>query len=266
MALGKLRGSRAAAFMGGTLAILATTAMMVAPAGGSTSKPATSNTTAPNCQGSTPLGMSGSWNCSFDDEFNGTSLNTEPLDAAAHGEQLLHGRGRLLRQQPEHDLGVRRQPEPVCREGAVGHTMRRHVLRTAVRRRHGHDALPVHAGVRRLRGQRQAPCRPPSRGSRRRSGSTRRTSRTACGRRRARSTSPSSTAGTPATSSRTSTTTTRPATPTRTTCATSASRSSTLRAAVDAHHADHLRERHRPASPTPGSTARRRSTSRSSSP
>jgi beta-glucanase (GH16 family) len=78
MALGKLRGSRAAAVMGGTLALLVTTALMVAPASGltnNTGKAATSSTTAPNCQGSTPLGMSGNWTCSFDDEFNGTSLN-----------------------------------------------------------------------------------------------------------------------------------------------------------------------------------------------
>jgi beta-glucanase (GH16 family) len=78
MALGKLRGSRAAALMAGTVALLVTTALMVAPADGLTSKAgaAATTATAPNCQGSTPLGISGNWTCSFDDEFNGTSLNT----------------------------------------------------------------------------------------------------------------------------------------------------------------------------------------------
>src|SRR5580700_5507822 len=33
-------------------------------------------TTSKNCQGSTPLGLGGNWTCTFDDEFNGTSLNT----------------------------------------------------------------------------------------------------------------------------------------------------------------------------------------------
>ena len=28
------------------------------------------------CQGTTPLGLPGTWNCTFDDEFNGTTLNT----------------------------------------------------------------------------------------------------------------------------------------------------------------------------------------------
>jgi beta-glucanase (GH16 family) len=76
MALGKLRGSRVAALMGGAVAVLSTTALMVTPAAGPASEAAASTTTAPNCQGSTPLGMSGNWSCSFDDEFNGTSLNT----------------------------------------------------------------------------------------------------------------------------------------------------------------------------------------------
>ena len=38
----------------------------------------TATSTAPSnapCQGTTPLGLSGGWNCTFDDEFNGTSLN-----------------------------------------------------------------------------------------------------------------------------------------------------------------------------------------------
>ncbi len=31
---------------------------------------------AANCQNTAPLGMSGTWTCSFDDEFSGTSLDT----------------------------------------------------------------------------------------------------------------------------------------------------------------------------------------------
>ena len=75
MAQGRLRGSRAAALMAGTLAVLATTALMVVPGAGSTGV-AAATTTPPTCQGATPLGMSGNWNCTFDDEFSGTSLNT----------------------------------------------------------------------------------------------------------------------------------------------------------------------------------------------
>jgi beta-glucanase (GH16 family) len=48
-----------------------------------TSPPPTTTTTtaaqtgsSSGCQGATPDGLSGSWNCSFDDEFNGTSLDT----------------------------------------------------------------------------------------------------------------------------------------------------------------------------------------------
>jgi len=38
----------------------------------------TTSRTASNstCQGTSPLGLSGGWNCTFDDEFNGTTLNT----------------------------------------------------------------------------------------------------------------------------------------------------------------------------------------------
>jgi hypothetical protein len=41
-----------------------------------TSPPSTTTTTSKNCQGSTPLGLGGNWTCTFDDEFNGTSLDT----------------------------------------------------------------------------------------------------------------------------------------------------------------------------------------------
>jgi beta-glucanase (GH16 family) len=44
--------------------------------------------TASACQGTTPLGVPGTWNCSFDDEFNGTTLNTNnwvPQQTGASG-------------------------------------------------------------------------------------------------------------------------------------------------------------------------------------
>ncbi|HEX4127600.1 MAG TPA: glycoside hydrolase family 16 protein [Acidimicrobiales bacterium] len=56
------------------------------PASGSTST--TLSTAASGCQGTTPLGLPGTWNCTFDDEFNGTTLNTNnwlPQDTAASG-------------------------------------------------------------------------------------------------------------------------------------------------------------------------------------
>jgi beta-glucanase (GH16 family) len=38
--------------------------------------PAPTSEVASGCQGTTPLGLPGTWNCTFDDEFNGTTLNT----------------------------------------------------------------------------------------------------------------------------------------------------------------------------------------------
>jgi beta-glucanase (GH16 family) len=38
--------------------------------------PVPTSTVASGCQGTTPLGLPGTWNCTFDDEFNGTTLNT----------------------------------------------------------------------------------------------------------------------------------------------------------------------------------------------
>jgi beta-glucanase (GH16 family) len=48
---------------------------------GSTQPPSITTTSpgsgaSPPCQGTTPLGLPGNWSCTFDDEFNGTSLNT----------------------------------------------------------------------------------------------------------------------------------------------------------------------------------------------
>jgi beta-glucanase (GH16 family) len=42
-----------------------------------TSPPSNTTTTPKDCQGSTPLGLGGNWTCTFDDEFNGTSLDTK---------------------------------------------------------------------------------------------------------------------------------------------------------------------------------------------
>jgi beta-glucanase (GH16 family) len=56
------------------------------PGSGSTSTTLSANASA--CQGTTPLGLPGTWNCTFDDEFNGTSLNTNtwvPQETASSG-------------------------------------------------------------------------------------------------------------------------------------------------------------------------------------
>ncbi len=62
-----------------------TTTSTTSPTGTTTTTTAgTTTTTTPtnaplstsNCQNAEPLGLSGNWTCSFDDEFNGTSLNT----------------------------------------------------------------------------------------------------------------------------------------------------------------------------------------------
>lgn len=59
---------------------------------------------AANCQNTAPLGMSGTWTCSFDDEFSGTSLDTTKWIPQADGEQWVHDRNdlglALLRRQP----------------------------------------------------------------------------------------------------------------------------------------------------------------------
>ena len=68
--------------------------------------------TAPACQGTTPLGLPGTWNCTFDDEFNGTTLNTNnwvPQETAR--QRLRQRRHGLLRRQPRHHLGLGRLPE-----------------------------------------------------------------------------------------------------------------------------------------------------------
>ncbi len=57
--------------------LLAVSSLLVSSSGSvstaSASGPAPSNA---NCQNTAPLGMPGTWACSFDDEFNGTSLDT----------------------------------------------------------------------------------------------------------------------------------------------------------------------------------------------
>ncbi|MFZ0251591.1 MAG: glycoside hydrolase family 16 protein [Acidimicrobiales bacterium] len=56
------------------------------PGSGSTSTTLSAGDSA--CQGTTPLGLPGTWNCTFDDEFNGTTLDTNtwvPQQTAASG-------------------------------------------------------------------------------------------------------------------------------------------------------------------------------------
>jgi beta-glucanase (GH16 family) len=59
------------------VAMLMGTLVLTIPVGGTVgSGLAAADTTAPNCQGTTPLGLTGTWNCTFDDEFTGTTLNS----------------------------------------------------------------------------------------------------------------------------------------------------------------------------------------------
>jgi beta-glucanase (GH16 family) len=79
--LSRRRGSRAATLVATAGAVLVTAAVVAAPAGGTvraaaTHRAATVQSAGPDCQGTTPLGLSGTWKCTFDDEFNGTALNT----------------------------------------------------------------------------------------------------------------------------------------------------------------------------------------------
>src|ERR1700728_2071983 len=90
MSIETWRGRTAGALIAGTAAALVTTVLLVAPLGSPTTLAAattsktksttttttTTTTTPPNCQGAAPLGLGGNWTCTFDDEFNGTSLNT----------------------------------------------------------------------------------------------------------------------------------------------------------------------------------------------
>jgi beta-glucanase (GH16 family) len=82
----KVLGRHRRVFRRVPLALLASFGLVIglasSTAGSSTSstdgalQPATSNTPAGDCGGVGPVGMSGSWTCTFDDEFNETSLNT----------------------------------------------------------------------------------------------------------------------------------------------------------------------------------------------
>jgi beta-glucanase (GH16 family) len=68
-------GAAGAALLASTILTLPV-AGAAKPAAQSTKSAATSST-APNCGRVAPLGMTGTWRCTFDDEFTGTSLNTK---------------------------------------------------------------------------------------------------------------------------------------------------------------------------------------------
>jgi beta-glucanase (GH16 family) len=81
MTLGTRRGKQLTALMTGGAAALFTALLVVAPLGAPVGPAAavtkaTATTTPPSCQGTVPLTVGGNWTCTFDDEFNGTSLNT----------------------------------------------------------------------------------------------------------------------------------------------------------------------------------------------
>jgi beta-glucanase (GH16 family) len=78
------RGRRGiSAILTGAFSILVAAVIVGAPVGASSagiiflpSQAPAPAPTATNCQGTTPLGLSGDWSCTFDDEFNGSALNT----------------------------------------------------------------------------------------------------------------------------------------------------------------------------------------------
>ena len=161
-----------------------------------------------DCQGTTPLGLPGRWNCTFDDEFNGTSLDTTkwvPQETAASG--YLNGATACYVDNPDTisvsggylNLTARQVAPFTCADGSNSFT-------TSYEAGMVSTDGPVRPDLRRLRGQRQAPAvrgrRPagddvalPADPDLRRRGPT-----------RARSTSPSSTASTRASTCPTSTT------------------------------------------------------------
>jgi beta-glucanase (GH16 family) len=68
------------AILTGTATVLFAAFVVGAPVGSSSAavakNGATTTTPPPNCQDTNPLGMPGNWSCTFDDEFNGSSLDT----------------------------------------------------------------------------------------------------------------------------------------------------------------------------------------------
>ncbi len=85
----------------------------------------------PACQGTTPLGLPGRWTCTFDDEFNGTSLNTNvwtPQETAASG--YLNGASACYVNNPDTisvsggylNLSVRQVDPFTCPDGSNSFT------------------------------------------------------------------------------------------------------------------------------------------------
>jgi beta-glucanase (GH16 family) len=85
----------------------------------------------PACQGTTPLGLPGGWTCTFDDEFNGTSLNTNvwvPQETAASG--YLNGASACYVNSPDTisvsggylNLSVRQVDPFTCPDGSNSFT------------------------------------------------------------------------------------------------------------------------------------------------
>ena len=67
------------AVLTGAVTILCAAFVVGVPMGSSSASVVKNSSTGappPTCQGTTPVGLAGNWTCTFDDEFNGTSLDT----------------------------------------------------------------------------------------------------------------------------------------------------------------------------------------------
>ena len=171
----------------------------------STTTTSTTSTTQPptSCSDSAPpiAAPSGSWSCTFDDEFNGTSLDTTKWHAAAHQRRAATRPGRrpigLLREQPEHHLRVGRLPQPLGRRRRRPPSCARAMAARRpdeLRGRHGHVRTSSSASSTATSRPGPSCRRRPLRACRRRCGSTPRTRPcTARGPTAARSTTASST-------------------------------------------------------------------------
>ncbi len=123
---------RRAAVVAGLAGLLAAALSSAAP-GLAAPRPAAATATTratPSCAGARPLGMAGSWTCTFDDEFNGTSLDPAKWLAeqtAANGytagpDCYVNTPGTLAVSGGDLDLSVRKVAPFRCGSGASAFT------------------------------------------------------------------------------------------------------------------------------------------------
>ena len=92
---------------------------------------ASSATVAPGCQGTTPLGLPGAWTCTFDDEFNGSTLDTNSwVPQVTAGSGYLNGATACYVDNPDTisvsggylNLSVRQVSPFTCPDGSDSFT------------------------------------------------------------------------------------------------------------------------------------------------